>query len=69
MLSILAYGTKVDIYYQKINFFTKQCDKGLFIDEVTALGGRGYQGFCDDSTKALVIKSVTMGEGVSKIIK
>jgi hypothetical protein len=29
------------------------------------LGGKGYQGFCDDSTKALVIKSVTMvGRGV-----
>ena len=27
------------------------------------LGGRGYQGFCDDSTKALVLKSVTMGGG------
>ncbi len=31
--------------------------------DVAALGGRGYQGFCDDSTKALVTKSVTMGEG------
>ncbi len=26
-----------------------------------ALEGRGYQGFCDNSTKALLIKSVTMG--------
>jgi hypothetical protein len=24
---------------------------------------RGYQGFCDNSTKALLIKSVTMGGG------
>jgi hypothetical protein len=30
---------------------------------MTTLGGRGYQGFCDDSTIALVIKSVTMGGG------
>ncbi len=37
--------------------------KGSSINEVTALGGRGYQGFCDNSTKALVIKSVTMGGG------
>jgi hypothetical protein len=36
---------------------------GSSINDVTALGGRGYQGFCDDSTKALVMKSVTMGEG------
>ena len=28
--------------------------------------GEGYQGFCDDITKALVLKSMTMGEGVSK---
>jgi hypothetical protein len=28
-----------------------------------ALGGRGYQGFCDNSTNALLIKSVTMGGG------
>ncbi len=33
------------------------------------LGKRGYQGFCDDSTKALELKSVTMEEGVSKNIK
>ena len=39
------------------------------VNDVTVLWGRGYQGFCDDSTKALVLKSVTMGEGVSKIIK
>ncbi len=25
----------------------------------------GHQGFCDDSTKPLLIKSMTMGEGVS----
>jgi hypothetical protein len=38
---------------------------GSSINDVTALGGRG---FCDDSTKALVMKSVAMGEGMSKII-
>ncbi len=31
--------------------------------DVTALGGKWYQGFCDDSTKASVIKDVTMGGG------
>ena len=34
--------------------------KGSFINDVTVLGG-GRQGFCDDSSKALVIKPVTMG--------
>jgi hypothetical protein len=28
--------------------------------------GEGYQGFCDNSTKASVLKSVTMGGGVVK---
>ncbi len=38
---------------------------GSSINDVTALRGRGYQGFCDDNTKALVIKRVTMvGGGV-----
>jgi hypothetical protein len=39
---------------------------GPSINDVTALGGapgRGYQGFCDNSTKALLIKSMTMGRG------
>ena len=31
--------------------------------------GVGGQVFCDDSTKALVIKCVTMGEWVSKIVR
>ncbi len=35
--------------------------KGSSINDVTVLGGRGYRGFCHNSTKALVIKSVTMG--------
>ena len=33
------------------------------------LRGRGYKGFCDDSTEALELKSVMMGEEVSKIVK
>ncbi len=38
-------------------------DKGPTINDVTAIGGRGYQGFWDNSTKALLIKSVTIGGG------
>ena len=34
-----------------------------FINDVMVLGGEGGQGFYDDSTKALVIKPVTMGKG------
>jgi hypothetical protein len=41
----------------------RKYDKGSSINDVTVLGGRGYQGFCDDSTKALVLKSVTIGGG------
>ncbi len=43
-------------------------EKGPSIKDVTALGERVYQGFCDNSTKAFVLKSVTMGEWASKII-
>ena len=32
------------------------------INDVTALG-EGYQGFCGDSTEALVLKGMTMGVG------
>ena len=39
------------------------CYSGLSINDVIASGGRGYQGFCDHSTKALVLKSVMMGRG------
>jgi hypothetical protein len=35
---------------------------GPSINNVTALGGRGYQGFCDYSTKALLIKKRDDGE-------
>ena len=41
---------------------------GSSINDVTVLGGWG-QGFCDDSTKASVIKRVTIGEGGSKIVQ
>jgi hypothetical protein len=40
---------------------------GSSIIDVAALGKRGYQGFCDYSTKDLILKSVMMGgEGVKK---
>ncbi len=39
------------------------------MNDVTALGGKGYQGFCDDSTRVIVLKSVTIGKGVLKNIK
>ena len=41
--------------------------KGSSTNNVTVIGGGGGQGFCDGSTKALVIQSVTMG--VSKIVE
>ncbi len=44
--------------------------QGPSINDVTALGGRGYRGFCDNSSKALLIKSVTMrGGGVKNYEK
>jgi hypothetical protein len=36
---------------------------GPSIKDVTALGGSGYQGFCDNRNKASLLKSVTMGGG------
>jgi hypothetical protein len=39
---------------------------GSSINDVTALWGRGYQGFCDDNIKALIIKRVTMVGGCVK---
>ena len=41
--------------------------QGSSINDVTAQGGRGYQGFCDNSTKVLLLKSVTMAGGGVKI--
>ena len=43
------------------------CRVGSSMNDVTVLRGRG-QGFCDGSTKALVLKSVTMREMVSRIV-
>ena len=43
--------------------------KGSSINDVTVLVGGGGQGFCDDSTKTLVVKRVTMEGGVSKIVQ
>ena len=43
--------------------------KGLSTNDVTDLGGEGGQGLCNDSTKALVIKCMTMGRGGSKIVQ
>ena len=40
---------------------------GSSMIDVTVLGGRGYRWFCDGSTKALLLKWVTMGEGVSNL--
>ncbi len=45
-------------------------NKGPSINDVMAIGGRGYQGFCDNSIKALLLKSVTTGgRGVKKLSK
>jgi len=38
------------------------------LNDVTVVEGRGYKIFCDGNT-VLVLKRVTMGEGVSKITK
>ena len=46
--------------HKKKKQFILATAKGSFINDVTVLGG-GRQGFCDDSSKALVIKPVTMG--------
>jgi hypothetical protein len=43
--------------------------KGSSINDVTVVGGGWGQVFCDNSTNASVIKSVTMGEGGSKMSK
>ena len=43
------------------------CTRGSTKNYDTVLRGRG-QGVCDDSTEAVVIKSVTMGEGVQTLL-
>jgi hypothetical protein len=41
--------------------------KGSFINDFTVFRGEGYQGFCDDSNKVLLLKSVTIrGGGIKK---
>ena len=42
--------------------------KGSYINEITAIE-EGFQGFFDDSTKALELRGVTMEEGVSEIVQ
>ena len=44
-------------------------NEGSSIIDVTVIGVRVGEGFCDGSTKALIIKSVTMGEGGKKLSK
>jgi hypothetical protein len=39
---------------------------GWSINDVTALGGRRYQGFCDNSTKASLLNCMTIGGGSIK---
>jgi hypothetical protein len=58
IIAVILYQYSVFLYFQynKSSYWSS-------INDVTSLGGRGYQGFCDNSTKALVIKSVAMGGG------
>ncbi len=42
---------------------------GASINDVTALGGRGYEGFCDNSIKALLKSVTTGGRGVKNYQK
>ncbi len=43
---------------------------GSSTNDVTVLRKGGSQGFCDDSARAIVKKSITMGrEGVNKLLK
>ena len=58
LLSTLFYNI-ANIKNRSHSIFTAY---GSSIHDVTFLGGgRGCQGFCDDSSKALILKSVTMG--------
>ena len=53
----------------RIAFEAAEVVKGLSINDVTALEGGGGQGFFDESTKVLAIKSVTMEGGGKKNVK
>ncbi len=65
-VKILGLITKVNILNKVYIVKYWNLEQGVVHKWRHGLKGRGYQGFCDDSTKALVIKSATMGEGVSK---
>ncbi len=71
-LTIPTYGVCYNSWlsfvrgFVKIRFYRFNSDffgKGSSINDVTVLEGRDNQRFCDDSTEALVLKSVTMGVG------
>ncbi len=47
----------------------KHLIKGAVLKRRHGIGGRGYQGFCDKSTRALVLNAWRWGIGVWKIIK
>ena len=55
-LSVLDQNSDKPLSFQ----ITLKLNKGLFINDVTVIG-RGGKGCCDDSTKAFVIKCVTIG--------
>ncbi len=59
--ALAGFYLKLDLLSELRKIDLKIQDKGTFIIDVQALGGRGYQGFCDNSTKALLLKSVKMG--------
>ncbi len=63
--SILVYAEPGN-YKQMSNWLLL---KGSSINDVTALGVRGSQGFYDNSNKALGLKAWRWGEEVSKIIE
>ena len=52
-----------DLFHNVVILFSLGSSK----NDVPVLGGEG-QLFCDDSTKVLVIKLVTMGEGVENYV-
>ena len=52
-----SFSNVIDISKLNDERFKMKTNKGSSINDVTVLGGKGYQGFCDDSTKALVLKA------------
>ncbi len=60
------------LYYEPMLSFQlllNKMNKGSSINDVTVSGEGEGLGFFDNSTRAKVIKSVTTGVGVSRIIK